>query len=339
MTVNLISDQVEVVIDILKRTEENNKISKEHWNKLFHTQGFQLLEKRESEMNEGIKKSEFKGYIIDKIASDGYLPYEKSLDKLNKLDLDEIIESTKDYLPDNTNLDTDIIPVIKPQKNSFIHKINDKLVLFLYLEPDIIKEKMENKLIHELHHIGFDYVYQNSDYSYLLKPAQKVIEWTNAFGEGFAMLAAAQGLENHPNKFDEDLKSKWDKNMENYNKDFHKIQNFLLTILEGHFADERKLYNRGFQLMTNNGGQGSWYTVGYKIAVVIEKTASRDLLIKCMQDLTQLYCHYNRLVKQYNKKQNKNLHKWDQKIINVLKVIKRKNNLGGSKIEDQTKRS
>jgi len=54
--------------------------------------------------------------------------------------------------------------------------------------------------------------------------------------------------------------------------------------------------------MTNNGGQGSWYTIGYKIAVVIEKTASRDLLIKCMQDLTKLYFHYNRLVEQYNKK-------------------------------------
>jgi len=55
-----------------------------------------------------------------------------------------------------------------------------------------------------------------------------------------------------------------------------------------------------------------------KIAVVIEKTASRDLLIKCMQDLTKLYFHYNRLVEQYNKKQNKNLPKWDYKIIDFL---------------------
>ena len=270
-------------------------------------------------MNQGIDKFEFKDFVMNKIASDRYISYKKSLEKLKSMNLDDIINRTRDYLPDNTRLDTDIVPVIKPQKNSFIHRINDKLILFLYLEPDISKEKLENKLIHELHHIGLDYVYQNSDYSCLSKPAQKVIEWTNAFGEGFAMLAAAKGLENHPNKFDEDLKIKWDKNMENFNKDFLKIQNFLLAILEGHFADDQKLYNRGFQLMTNNDGQGSWYTVGYQIAVIIEREAGREVLIECMKDLTKIYFQYNNLVEIYNKKRNEDLPKWNDKILTSLK--------------------
>ncbi len=319
MSLNLITDEVEILIEILKRKVNNKPINKEQWDELFNSIGFKMLARRETEMNEGIDKSEFKDFVMNKIASYRYISYKKSLEKLKSMNSGEIIKSTKNYLPDNTKLDTDIIPVIKPQKNSFIHKINDELVLFLYLEPDILKEKMENKLIHELHHIGFDYVYQNSDYSYLSKQAQKVIEWTNAFGEGFAMLAAAKGLENHPNKFDEDLKSKWDKNMENYNKDFHKIQNFLLNILEGHFADDQKLYNRGFQLMTNNGGQGSWYTVGYQIAIIIEREAGHDVLIDCMKDLTKIYFQYNNLVEIYNKKRNEDLPKWNDKILTSLK--------------------
>jgi len=319
VSLNLITDEVEILIEILKRKDNNKPINKEQWDELFNSIGFKMLARRETEMNEGIDKSEFKEFVMNKIASDKYNHYKKSLEKLKSMNSDEIIKITKDYLPKNTELDTDIIPVIKPQKNSFIHRINDKLVLFLYLEPDILKEKMENKLIHELHHIGLDYVYQNSDYSCLSKPAQKVIEWTNAFGEGFAMLAAAKGLENHPNKFDKDLKSKWDENMGNFNKDFHKIQNFLLAILEGHFADDQKLYNRGFQLMTNNGGQGSWYTVGYQIAVIIEREAGREVLIECMKDLTKIYFQYNNLVEIYNKKRNEDLPKWNDKILTSLK--------------------
>lgn len=142
-------------------------------------------------MNEGINKTEFKDFVTNNITSDKYNQYIKSLEKLKSMDFEQIIKRTKDYLPNNTVLDTEIITVIKPKKNSFIHTIEDELVLFIYLEPDFLKEKMKNKLIHELHHIGLDYVYRNSDYSYLSKPAQKLIEWTNAFGEGFAMLAAA----------------------------------------------------------------------------------------------------------------------------------------------------
>jgi len=319
VSLNLITDEVEILIDILKRKDNNKPIKKVQWDELFNSNGFKILTVREKEMNQGIDKFEFKDFVMNKIASDRYISYKKSLEKLKSMNLDDIINRTRDYLPDNTRLDTDIVPVIKPQKNSFIHRINDKLILFLYLEPDISKEKLENKLIHELHHIGLDYVYQNSDYSCLSKPAQKVIEWTNAFGEGFAMLAAAKGLENHPNKFDKDLKSKWDENMGNFNKDFHKIQNFLLAILEGHFADDQKLYNRGFQLMTNNDGQGSWYTVGYQIAVIIEREAGREVLIECMKDLTKIYFQYNNLVEIYNKKRNEDLPKWNDKILTSLK--------------------
>jgi len=319
VSLNLITDEVGILIDILKRKDNNKPIKKVQWDELFNSNGFKILTVREKEMNQGIDKFEFKDFVMNKIASDRYISYKKSLEKLKSMNLDDIINRTRDYLPDNTRLDTDIVPVIKPQKNSFIHRINDKLILFLYLEPDISKEKLENKLIHELHHIGLDYVYQNSDYSCLSKPAQKVIEWTNAFGEGFAMLAAAKGLENHPNKFDKDLKSKWDENMGNFNKDFHKIQNFLLAILEGHFADDQKLYNRGFQLMTNNDGQGSWYTVGYQIAVIIEREAGREVLIECMKDLTKIYFQYNNLVEIYNKKRNEDLPKWNDKILTSLK--------------------
>ena len=41
------------------------------------------------------------------------------------------------------------------------------------------------------------------------------------------------------------------------------------------------------------GVQGPWYTVGYKMAVVIERRYGRKRLIECMLDSRELLASYN----------------------------------------------
>ena len=71
--------------------------------------------------------------------------------------------------------------------------------------------------------------------------------------------------------------------------------------------------------MTNNGGQGSFYTVGYKLAVVIKDSVGKQSLIKSMSDFTQLYFLYNKTVVRYNQKYNEKLPKWNNEILKALK--------------------
>ncbi|MBL5982074.1 hypothetical protein NAAC61_08655 [Petrotoga sp. 8T1HF07.NaAc.6.1] len=94
----------------------------------------------------------------------------------------------------------------------------------------------------------------------------------------------------------------------------------MLKILNEEFPDNEELYKEGFELMTNNGGQGSWYTVGWKVSVVIEKVEGKERLLECMSDLTKLYSTYNEAVITYNKKYNEELKSWSQKIIDALKM-------------------
>ncbi|MFO7814519.1 MAG: DUF5700 domain-containing putative Zn-dependent protease [Halanaerobiales bacterium] len=316
LSIKFIFDQVENALYILAKQNKNKTINKSVWDNLFSSEGYQLLVKREKDMGNELSKKDFKSFLLDERQLSNYENYMNTLKLLKDLELEQLLSKTKKYLPKKAKINTTIIPVIKPQNNSFVHEINDKLVLFIYLEPGMSRAKLENKLIHELHHIGFDDIYSPEKYKYLSQQTQKMIEWTNAFGEGFAMLAAAGGANIHPNKFDEGLKEKWDSNIKKFNKDFELIENFFVKILKDKFSNEKELYNRGYELMVNNGGQGSWYTVGWKIAVVIEKIKGKEVLFGCMSDLTYLYPRYNEAVKDYNKKYNENLKSWSDKIIN-----------------------
>ena len=323
MSIDLVLDQIKTTINILNKNDKDENITNDDWNSLFTTKGYQMLKQRGKDMDNNFADSGFKEFLLDEETSSYLENYKNSLNRFLDIDLDYLILKTKKYLPQSAEINTAIIPVIKPDPNSFVHSINNRLLLFIYLEPNISKDKLENKLIHEFHHIGLDDIYNKSDYSHLIDSAQKMIEWTNAFGEGFAMLAAAGGIDKHPNNFSEESKKLWDKNMKNFNTDFKKIENFRLNILYDNFHNDKEIYNKGFEIMVNNGGQGSWYTVGYKVAKVIEKTANRKVLIDCMDDLTKLYTVYNELVLEYNKKKEENLKHFHN---DIIKGLKGKNN-------------
>jgi hypothetical protein len=47
-----------------------------------------------------------------------------------------------------------IYPVIKPAINSFVREAATDPAIFLWLDPAVIREKFENIVAHELHHIG-----------------------------------------------------------------------------------------------------------------------------------------------------------------------------------------
>jgi len=308
-------DEVEASLTLLEKGFDQT-LQTGDWIRLFETRGYRLLKKRELNMGNAFNDEDFQIFIKSLINTKTVGSYQLTFERFQAIDLNGIQQKVMAYLPKHATFNTTIIPIIKSQKNSFVHQMEGESCLFIYLAPACLKAKLENTLIHELHHIGLDSVYDPSKYSGLETKTQKLIEWTNAFGEGFAMLAAAGGPQNHPVPFDEQNRRVWNENSRHVEIDFEKIQCFLIHILEGQFEDEQALIAKGMELMMNNGGQGSWYTVGWKISIIIEEIFGRQTLIDCMEDLRKLYIHYNKGVKVYNSKYGLSLPSWHDKIIN-----------------------
>jgi hypothetical protein len=63
------------------------------------------------------------------------------------------------------------------------------------------------------------------------------------------------------------------------------------------------------------GIQGPWYTVGWKMAVTIEKTYGRARLIKCFCDPRGLLPTYNQAAREHNRTSGDSLALWSQAVI------------------------
>jgi hypothetical protein len=64
------------------------------------------------------------------------------------------------------------------------------------------------------------------------------------------------------------------------------------------------------------GVQGAWYTVGWKMSVVIEKTFGREKLIEVFCDQRKLLKTYNEAARKHNAKTGENLALWSANLAN-----------------------
>jgi hypothetical protein len=66
------------------------------------------------------------------------------------------------------------------------------------------------------------------------------------------------------------------------------------------------------------GLQGPWYTVGYKMAVTIEKQYGRARLIECMTDIRQLLPTYNQAAIEQSKKTGEAPVLWSPELVEAI---------------------
>jgi hypothetical protein len=216
------------------------------------------------------------------------------------------------YLPTGAQIQANIYPVIKPAANSFVFEGN---AIFLSLDPDQATGAVENMLIHELHHIGYGSAFPTTAVKTALQAlpegAREAYGWISAFGEGMAMLAAAGGPDIHPHALSPSAeRARWDQDMDRFDADLRKVQTFLLAVARGSLQGE-PAQSQGMAFF---GVQGPWYTVGWRMAVTIEKAFGRGVLLGCMQDPRLLLPTYNRAVLA----RKENLARWSPELIQAL---------------------
>lgn len=314
--VNLVTDEAEAVLAILKREETGIPVMDSDWKHLFATDGYKRLKARELGMKQKFENRDFQAFVQSKELIARRRDLEEALAKWEKADVTGCQARALAYLPKGADITAKVYILIKPRKNSFVWEIDKDPAIMLYLDPDRSEEAFADTIAHEMHHIGYGRSCPSPEFNKWLESKPKTIQtaymWLGAFGEGFAVLAAAGGPGPDPQAWAQgDVRADWAKGMAHQPEQFREVEAFFLSVCEGKTTGEQVLDKaREFY-----GIVGPWYTVGYTIATTIEAADGRDKLIECYRDPRLLLPTYNAAVDRLGK----NLPRWSPELLKALR--------------------
>jgi len=317
IAVRIVTDEADAVLAILAKDKSNHTITEKEWQNVFSSEGYVRLKKREASLQRTFTDDEFKTFVLSDALAGQYQSLKTTLDKWRSADVTGAATRALGYLPSGARIETKIYPVIKPKTNSFVFEVTTDPAIFLYLNSDISREQFENTLAHEFHHVG----YANSCEALAVKISKDstistnirtVLELIGVFGEGFAMLAAAGGPDIHPHAVSKPAeKERWDNDMKNFNDDVKRVARLFVDILDDKLTAE-EIQKSAYSFF---GIQGPWYTVGWKMAVTIEKTYGRAKLIECICDPRILLSTYNQAASEHNRSVRDFLATWSPSLV------------------------
>jgi hypothetical protein len=317
--VHLIADEADAVLAILSKNKSGESVTVTDWERLFSSEGYVRLKQRELSLKRPFADADFKAFVLSDDLAKRAQALGETLRRWKDADITHAADLALAYLPKGASIRARIYPVIKPATNSFVFEVKENPAIFLYLDPQVSGEQFENTLAHELHHIGYGSgcptATAEKEIVRLPEAAKTVLNWIGAFGEGFAMLAAAGGPGIHPHAVSTpDERERWDRDVANFNPDLKKVEAFFLDVLNNRLSSEQ-VQQTAFSFF---GIQGPWYTVGWKMAVLIEKTFGRAKLIECICDQRKLLPLYNRAAARHNRHSSEQLARWSPELIKAI---------------------
>ncbi len=120
-----------------------------------------------------------------------------------------------------------------------------------------------------------------------------------AFGEGMAVLAAASSPDALPMAdFPERDRVLWDLEAERFSENFDALNQFFLDTIHGDLRNDAVAHEGGIFF----GYRGPWYTVGYRMAVTIERELGRPALVATLADPREFVARYNQAAAKENAK-------------------------------------
>jgi len=319
--VSVVTDEAEAVLAVLAKKRAGRAVTDEDWRRVFSSEGYTRLKKRELAMRRPFDDADFRAFVLSDELSARAPALAETLGRWRRADAVRAARRALAYLPAGARIRAKIYPVIKPRTNSFVFDIDTDPAIFLYLDPAVTRAKFENTLAHELHHIGYGSACPTrqtaGELARLPANAQTVFTYARAFGEGFAMLAAAGGPDVHPHAVSGAAeRARWDADVGNFDSDFRKVEKFFLDVLAGRLSEQQI----GETIAPFYGEQGAWYTVGWRMSVLIEKAAGRRALVAAMCDPRRLFGAYNRAAARYNRRARRPLPLWSPPLIEAARA-------------------
>lgn len=107
--------------------------------------------------------------------------------------------------------------------------------------------------------------------------------------------------------------------MANFNQDLATVQSFFLNVINGKFKNDDEIRAKASEFY---GEQGPWYTVGYEMAVIVERKYGRATLIDCMVDPRDLLSRYNSAAAGLNSRRAEQLALWSPELLTKIGLAK-----------------
>lgn len=314
------TDQAEAVLAILDKRVAGTAITNGDWQRLFATEPYVRLTKREAGLRRDFIDDDFRTFVLSpELSARAYL-LRHTLAAWRQTDLVASARRALTYLPEQAVIKAKVFPVIKPRTNSFVFEAQSDPAIFLYLDPEESAAKFENTVAHELHHMGYSSIASLAEARQKDVPAnaKPAVEWMGAFGEGFAMLAAAGGPDVDPHAASSPKeRARWNHDLASFNQDLASLQQFFRDIIDQKLVGKDKIDEKAFSFFSV---QGPWYTVGYKMSVIVEKRFGRKVLIECMLDPRELLARYNQAAEDLNRGSGEKLALWSPELMRKIGV-------------------
>lgn len=312
------TSEADAVLSILARRTAGEPVLESDWARVFGSEPYRRLKRREAELKRSFEDDAFRRFVLSDSLREAARDLDHTLAAWKRADLEAAARHMLAYLPPQARVRAKVFPVIKQQTNSFVFELQTDPAIFLYVDPTLSAEKFENTVDHELHHIGLASVAGEMEAVLAGLPARarSAAEWMGSFGEGMAMLAAAGGPDVHPHAHSSpEDRARWDHDLANFGHDLQSLDRFFLDIIDGRLAGEDRIREKGFAFF---GVQGPWYTVGWKMAVMVEQRYGRAALIECMLDPRRLLATYNHAVTVSKHKQRLPL--WSPRLLQTVRA-------------------
>jgi hypothetical protein len=288
--VRIVSDEADAAMAILRRQAAGGSLTPNDWRRLFDSEGYRALKRREGSMGRAFTDSAFEAFLRSDTLRRRTDELARALPTYERLDATSAGSDALRYLPRGARIRATLFPMIKPITNSFVFTLDSVMAIYMYVDPTVPAAKLRNTLTHELHHVGYGTVCDMPKDSTLTERQRFAIERSFAFGEGLAMLAAAGSADVHPHAVSPpEERARWDGDVRNFPTDVARLQTHFLDVIDGRLT----LDSAQRVAMSFYGIQGPWYTVGWVMGSTIERVLGRDRLIAVMCDPRRVMATYN----------------------------------------------
>lgn len=284
--------EAEAVLAAIDTKDAEESARERAWQRILASEPYVRLKKREASMGRSLTDEDFRRFVFSKDLATRAPALRHTLEAWKKEDLVAAARRVLPYLPEEATIRAKVYVLIKPSTNSFVFELETDPAIFLYLDSEKTAAQFANTVAHELHHVGYATVRPaENETKDLTRRERKALAWMGAFGEGFAMLAAVGSPDVHPHATGPAKdRERWDRDVDHFDDDLATLDRFFLDVIDGRLKTNAEVDTRAFTFF---GTQGPWYTVGYRMAVLVEKHAGRAELIRCMSDPRRLLAAYN----------------------------------------------
>lgn len=324
LDVRVVADEADAAVAILGKRAGGEAVDEADWEALFGSEGFRRLEARARSFDREVDRDAFRAWLVsDSVVAKADV-YAEAIEWWKALDATEPAAKAMAYLPAGASIRATLYPVIKPTPNSFVFEIREDPAIFVYVDPGERASKIANTLAHELHHVGTAGIpdCEPAGADSLPESVRTAIDWLGGFAEGLAVLAAAGGPDVHPHagRAEEEYVV-WERDVARVGADLLAMDRFFLDIAEGRLADEDEIRARGFEFIsTAEVPQGAFYTLGWKMAAVVEKSGGRDVVVASVCDPRLLLAAWNRAAEAHAPAGGGGLELWSPELMHALGI-------------------